>query len=154
MPYIAIKHLHLTFAVLSLLVFVIRGIWMTTNNPRLHQTLFRILPHILYTLVVICGIALATLSGQWDQGWVWTKIVLLLVVVGFGVPAFKRDSSIPKSRRISFWGLGLVVFIMIFAVVAYHHAQISPPPPGAIPADPATSPANTLSVPSNPAAHN
>jgi len=137
MPYAAIKHLHVTFAALSLLIFIVRGIFLAIDSPRLHSKLFRVLPHVIYTVLVLCGFALATLSGQWDQAWVWTKIVLLLVVIGFGVPAFKRNSSIPRSRRISFWGLGLVVFIMIFAVVAYHHAMMAPPPPGAIAADPA-----------------
>jgi len=138
MPYIAIKHLHVTFAALSLIIFIIRGVWLATDNQKLHSKFFRVLPHVAYTLLLLCGIVLATLSGQWDQGWVWTKIILLLVVVGFGVPAFKRDSTIPRSRRISLWGLGLLVFIMIFAVVAYHHAMIAPPPPGAVAADPST----------------
>jgi hypothetical protein len=143
MPYIAIKHLHVTFAALSLIIFIIRGVWLATDNQKLHSKFFRVLPHIVYTLLLLCGIALATLSGQWDQGWIWTKIVLLFVVVGFGVPAFKRHSTIPRSRRISLWGLGLLVFIMIFAVVAYHHAMIAPPPPGAIAADPANIGAST-----------
>lgn len=142
MPYLVIKHLHATFAALSLLIFIIRGIGLATGSARLHNTLFRILPHVVYTLLVLCGVALASLSGQWDQSWVWMKIVLLVVVVGFSVPAFKRQSSMPKSRRISLWGLGLVVFIMIFAVVAYHHAMVAPPPPGATIAEP-----SALSIP-------
>jgi uncharacterized membrane protein SirB2 len=156
MSYVAIKHLHVTFAALSLIIFIVRGLLLATDNKNLHSKLFRILPHIVYTLLVLCGVALVTLSGQWDQAWVWTKIVLLLVVVGFGVPAFKRDSTMPRSRRISLWGLGLVVFIMIFAVVAYHHAMIAPPPPGAIAAEPLHSapasenPAPTQPVPADP----
>jgi uncharacterized membrane protein SirB2 len=149
MPYVAIKHLHVTFAALSLLIFIVRGIWLATDNARLHSKLFKVLPHVAYTLLVVCGIALASLSNQWDQAWIWIKIALLLVVVGFGVPAFKRDSTMPRSRRISLWGLGLLVFIMIFAVVAYHHALLAPPPPGAIAADPGLS-QETHSMPALP----
>ncbi len=122
MPYIAIKHLHLSLAGLALLLYVLRGVWLIIDSPRLNARWVRIAPHIVYTGLLLAGGTLATLSGQWMAGWIWTKLALLLVFVGLGVVAFRGTSRFPRSRRISIWGMGLLVYIMIFAVAAHHHA--------------------------------
>ena len=44
MPYIALKHLHVTFVALSGLLFLVRGIWMLRASPRLQQRWVRIVP--------------------------------------------------------------------------------------------------------------
>jgi uncharacterized membrane protein SirB2 len=122
MPYLLIKHLHLTLAALSLLFYALRGYWLIRASPSAESRWVRIFPHILYTALIGAGAALATLSGQWGQTWIWLKLCLLVAFVVLGVLAFSRRSTLPRARRISLWGMGLVLFIMIFAVAAHHHA--------------------------------
>ena len=132
MPYLAIKHLHGTLAALSVLLYTLRGIWMLRGSALARITWVRILPHIVYTGLVLAGATLATLSGQWGATWIWLKLVLLGAVIALGVLAFSPRSKLPASRRMSVWGMGLVLFIMIFAVAAHHHALANAgQPPGA-----------------------
>jgi uncharacterized membrane protein SirB2 len=132
MPYLAIKHLHVTLAALSVLLYTLRGIWMLRGSALAQITWVRILPHIVYTALILAGAILATLSGQWGATWIWLKLALLGAVIALGVLAFSRRSTLPASRRMSVWGMGLVLFIMIFAVAAHHHALVTAgQPPGA-----------------------
>lgn len=131
MPYIALKHLHVAFAVLSLLTYVLRGIWTFRGSPLAASRWMRILPHVVYTAVILLGATLATITGQWGMSWVWLKLVLLVAFVAVGAIALSPRNSWPRARRISLWGMGLVLFLMIFAVAAHHHALMAagvPPP--------------------------
>ena len=65
MPYEAIKHLHMTFARLSIIGFVLRGVWMMRDSPMLGRRLVRILPHIIDTLLLVTAIALAVMIAQY-----------------------------------------------------------------------------------------
>ena len=142
MPYLALKHLHVLFAVLSLVTYTLRGVWTFRQSPLATSRAMRILPHVVYTAVIALGAALATLSGQWGQSWVWLKLALLVAFVAIGAFALSPRSTLPRARRISLWGMGLVLFLMVFAVAAHHHALMSagvppenmaPPAPGDAP---------------------
>lgn len=140
MPYLAIKHLHVGVAILSLLAYTLRGIWMIRQSPLAEARWVRIVPHIAYTALVLLGATLATLGGQWGFAWIWLKLALLVVFAAVGAFAFSPRSPLAPARRMSVWGMGLVLFLMIFAVAAHHHALMSagvppeamqPPPGGA-----------------------
>ena len=136
MPYIAIKHLHVSLAALSLLLYALRGYWLIRGSASAQSTWVRIAPHLVYTLLIAAGATLATLSGQWGQTWIWLKLVLLLAFIALGALAFGRRLDLPASRRISLWGMGLVLFIMIFAVAAHHHSLMTAGEPLPAPAAP------------------
>lgn len=127
MPYLAIKHTHILLAVVTLLVFIVRGVMLMRRSPSVNAKLFRVLPHVLYTLLILAGATLATLSGQWGQTWIWLKLALLVVFVGLGVVVFRTGGTLPLSRRASIWGMALLIYIMIFAVAAHHHARMAIP---------------------------
>ena len=141
MPYLAIKHLHVTLALLTLALYTLRGIWMLRGSPLAQATWVRILPHLLYTALVVAGATLATLSGQWGATWIWLKLALLIAFIGLGVLSFSRKSQLPAARRMSVWGMGLVLYIMIFAVAAHHHALVNAGQPPGDSAAPASLPA-------------
>ncbi len=136
MSYLALKHLHLALAGLAGLVYVVRGVLMIARSPVLESRLMRVLPHVVYTLLLVAGVSLATWSGQWNAAWIWIKLALLVAFVVLGALAFKRNSTLSHSRRITVWGMGLLVFIMIGAVAAHHHArmQVDQPLPAGVPA--------------------
>ena len=56
MPYLALKHLHITFVTLSVSLFLLRGFWMWTQSPKLQQRWVKIAPHIIDTLLFASGI--------------------------------------------------------------------------------------------------
>ncbi|HSC67430.1 MAG TPA: SirB2 family protein [Cellvibrio sp.] len=113
--YLALKHIHLTFVVLSLLAFFIRGLWLFTNSHMLAKKWVKILPHIISTVLLISGIVLAVhLSmSPGNQPWLIAKIVGLIVYIGLGVAAFKAPK--PGARKL-FWAGALLAFAYIVSV--------------------------------------
>lgn len=114
--YLIIKNLHISFAVLSLSGFTLRGIWMMKESPLLQAKLTRILPHINDTLLLVSAIALVVMSRQYPiiVGWVTIKIGLLLLYIVLGTMALKRGKT--KQSRSLFLLAALVTVAMIFVV--------------------------------------
>ncbi len=113
--YLALKHLHLTFVALSLILFVLRGIWLFMNSDMLGKKWVKILPHIISTLLLASGIALAVHLNMspGNQPWLLAKIIALVVYIGLGVAAFKAAN--PVTRK-TFWLIALLVFAYMVSV--------------------------------------
>ena len=108
--YFPIKHLHMTAVGLSLILFVIRAWWSVTGSALLQHRLVRILPHVVDTVLLICGVMLAAMIGP-EQPWILTKIVLLIAYIGVGTYAIKRGRT-PRARLIA-----AVCAVAIFAYI-------------------------------------
>ena len=80
MPYIALKHLHITFVALSGLLFLVRGIWMLSGSQRLQQRWVKIVPHVVDTLLLASAIGLAVWSRQYpgQSPWLTAKVAALV----------------------------------------------------------------------------
>lgn len=113
MNYFAIKHLHVTAAVLSILFFVIRAYWSVTGSALLQARAVKILPHIVDTVLLVCGIILAMMIGP-EQPWILAKIIALVLYVVVGTVAIKRGKT-PRSRAIAAV-VAVVIFIYIIGV--------------------------------------
>ncbi len=102
MSYLALKHIHITCAVLSGLGFCLRGWWMLTGSPWLKHRLTRTLPHIVDTVLLGSAIAMAVMSGQYPfaQAWLTAKLVGLLAYIGLGTMALKRGRTPAIRARI------------------------------------------------------
>lgn len=113
--YTALKHLHLTFVVIALLLFIIRGILLFLHSPALNQKLFKIAPHIINTIMLASGIVLAIHMGMkpGEQTWLMAKIIGLIVFIILGVGAFKVRQ--PLVQKI-LWLDAVAVFIYILSV--------------------------------------
>jgi uncharacterized membrane protein SirB2 len=113
--YLALKHIHLTFVVLSLLAFFVRGIWLFMNSSMLSKKWVKILPHIISTMLLVSGIVLAVHLGlsPGSQPWLIAKIIGLVVYIGLGVATFKVSN--PTTRKI-LWVCALIVFAYIVNV--------------------------------------
>jgi uncharacterized membrane protein SirB2 len=116
MPYIALKHLHVTFVALSGLLFLVRGIWMLRASPRLQQRWARIVPHIVDTLLLASAIGLAAVSHQYpgQMPWLTAKVVGLVAYIVLGTIALKRGRT-QGVRTAAFVG-ALACFAYIVAV--------------------------------------
>lgn len=116
MPYIALKHLHVTFVALSGLLFLVRGIWMLRASPRLQQRWARIVPHVVDTLLLASAIGLAVVSHQYpgQMPWLTAKVVALVAYIVLGTVALKRGRT-QGVRTAAFVG-ALACFAYIVAV--------------------------------------
>ena len=99
--YMALKHLHMTFAGLSIGLFVLRGIWMFADSPRLNAKLTRIVPHVVDTVLLASAVGLMFVIHQYPfaQGWLTAKLLGLVLYIVLGTIALKRGST--KTIRVS-----------------------------------------------------
>jgi uncharacterized membrane protein SirB2 len=112
--YMALKHLHMTFAGLSIGLFVLRGIWMFADSPRLNAKLTRIVPHVVDTVLLASAVGLMFVIHQYPfaQGWLTAKLLGLVLYIVLGTIALKRGST-KAIRGIAFFA-AVAVFVWIF----------------------------------------
>ena len=120
MDYSLLKHLHLTTVAVTLALFVLRGVWMMADSPRLQARWVRIVPHVNDTLLLASGIGLAVLIQQYPlvEGWLTAKLLALLLYIGLGTYALKRGKS--RGQRIAAWVSALLVVGYMVAVAVTH----------------------------------
>jgi uncharacterized membrane protein SirB2 len=120
MSYLILKNLHLATLAVTLTLFLVRGVWMMTDSPRLQARWVRIVPHANDTLLLASGIALAVLIQQYPlvHGWLTAKVFALIAYIVLGTLALKRGKT--KSRRIAAWIAALLVFGYMLAVARAH----------------------------------
>jgi len=120
MDYSLLKHLHLTTVAVTLVLFVLRGVWMMADSPRLQARWVRIVPHVNDALLLASGIGLAVLIQQYPlvNGWLTAKLLALLLYIGLGTYALKRGKS--RGQRIAAWVAALLVVGYMVAVAVTH----------------------------------
>ncbi len=113
--YLALKHLHLTFVALSLLLFVLRGLWLSINSELLTKKWAKILPHVISSLLLLSGIALAVELGiaPGNNPWLIAKLIALVAYIGIGVAAFKVAN---RNHSRALWVSALLVFAYMISV--------------------------------------
>ncbi len=116
MTYFALKHIHVTFALLSGMLFLLRGIWMLSGSQQLHKRWVKIVPHIVDTLLLASAIGLAVWSSQYpgQQSWLTAKVLALVGYIVLGTIALKRGRT-TQVRAAAFAG-ALACFAYIVAV--------------------------------------
>ncbi|KMN82273.1 putative membrane protein SirB2 [Chromobacterium alkanivorans] len=117
-PYLIVKHAHMGFAYLSILLFAVRGGLMLGGKQNiLALKPVRILPHVIDTLLLGCAIALVIMGG-WpvlQSPWLLAKIVGLVLYVALGTIALRRGKT-PQTRLIAFLcALAAVFYIVLVA---------------------------------------
>ena len=60
MPYVALKHTHQLFAILSLVLFIVRAMLALKSNPALQQKWLKIVPHVIDTVLIGLGFAMVS----------------------------------------------------------------------------------------------
>ncbi|MBB5020235.1 putative membrane protein SirB2 [Chitinivorax tropicus] len=97
MPYIALKHLHMTFAAISISLFLLRGYWMWQTSPRLQQRWVKVVPHINDTALLGTAIAMVIWSRQYPfvMDWLTAKLLALILYIVLGSIALKRGRTKP-----------------------------------------------------------
>lgn len=124
MNYLAIKHLHITFAVISGSFFLLRGLWMLADSPLLQRRWVKVVPHVVDTLLLASALVLVFWSGQYPfvQGWLTAKVLALVAYIVLGAVALKRGKT--KGVRTFALLAALAVFAYIVAVALTRNAGI------------------------------
>jgi uncharacterized membrane protein SirB2 len=122
--YLALKHLHITFAALSGSFFLLRGVWMLQDSPLLQRRWVRIVPHVVDTLLLASALGLVFWSGQYPfvQNWLTAKVLALVAYIVLGTIALKRG----KTKGIRTFALlaALATFAYIVAVALTRRADV------------------------------
>lgn len=117
-----IKSIHILTVLISINSFILRGIWMMKDSPRLQARWVRIVPHINDTVLLITGITLAFTIQQYPfvHGWLTAKIIALLTYIGLGMATIRHGRS--KPQRIITWVAALLVFLYMIGVARTRQA--------------------------------
>lgn len=117
--WLTIKMAHITFALVSISLFMVRAIWSVFESPVLQKTWVKILPHIVDTLLLASAVYLAVASRQYpvQQHWLTAKLFALIAYILLGTMAIKRGKT-PLQRGI-FALLAIAVFGYMLTVAFY-----------------------------------
>ncbi len=118
--YTLLKHLHLTTIAATFILFLLRGVWMMADSPRLQARWVRVIPHVNDTLLLSSGLGLAVILGQYPlvDGWLTAKFFALIAYIVLGTVALKRGKT--RGQRIAAWIAALLVFGYMVAVARAH----------------------------------
>lgn len=107
---------HIILGVIALLVYLVRGIMMIagSSDSRAMLTIASFTTLLLFGSGIYIGFALKL---SFAGGFVGTKIIGLLLFVGFGVIALKQGLSKPVA--ITLWLLGLAAFVYTYLIATH-----------------------------------
>lgn len=107
------KYLHLTFALLTISGFIIRGIWMLRGSLLSQHPFTRIAPHVIDALFLVTGIALVLQLrlAVLQNGWLLAKFAGLVAYIVLGAIALRHGKTL-RVRRLAFIG-ALFAFLYI-----------------------------------------
>lgn len=122
--YIAVKHIHVTCAALSISLFLLRGVLMLRHSAALQQRWLKITPHVVDTLLLASALTMVAWSAQYPfvQSWLTAKVLALLAYIVLGMIALKRGKT-ARIRLMAFIA-ALLVFAYIVAVAITRQALV------------------------------
>lgn len=118
MEYSALLSVHRLTVVISLALFVLRGVWRMMDSPMNAKMWVKIVPHINDTILLLAAIGMLVVAGlnPLDHGWIMAKIIGLIAYIVLGTFAIKRGKT-QMQRNIAFVGaLAVFGYIAMVAV--------------------------------------
>lgn len=114
--YLLVKVIHVSTAIISILGFFVRGVWMMRSSPMLNVRWVKIAPHINDTLLLISAIVLVIITSQYPGpvAWINVKIIGVIIYIILGTIALKYGKT--KRVRIIAWCLALLIYSYIVLV--------------------------------------
>ncbi|MBU6483567.1 MAG: SirB2 family protein [Betaproteobacteria bacterium] len=113
--YASIKGVHMTSVAASFALFGIRGAWLWLSPGMLRRRWVRIVPHVVDTVLLASGLALAALLGaSGSHAWLGAKVAGLVVYIVLGSIALRYGRT-PGVRSTAFVG-ALATFAWIVSV--------------------------------------
>ncbi|MEC7378528.1 MAG: SirB2 family protein [Pseudomonadota bacterium] len=116
--YLILKHLHMTTAYLTVVLFALRLLLDAVGRPGWRTTPLRWIPHANDTILLTAAIGLLFVT-PWVplvHGWLTAKIFLLIGYIIAGIFALKPSLGIPTRVTAAVVALGLVTGIFHLAI--------------------------------------
>jgi len=122
MDFFILKAVHVGCAAISIAGFVARGVGMLRDAPWRQRRWVKIAPHIIDTLLLISGIGLTLVTGQYPivHGWLTAKLLALVGYIVLGSIALNYGPT--KAIRVAAWLAALAVFGYIVGVAVTRQA--------------------------------
>ncbi len=116
--YLALRHLHIGAALLSITMFTLRGGLALTGQDWRRWKPLRWLPHVNDTVLLLAAISLAYWSGQYpiQQSWLTAKVLALLAYIGLGKLALR---SVLPCRQRACWFVAALLCVGYILGVAH-----------------------------------
>lgn len=114
---VALKHIHITLALLSISFFVIRYLGRRLEAGFISWRSARVLPHIIDTLLLVSGISLAWFYrlSPLMAPWLLIKLMLIVVYIILGIAAMR--STQPRTGDLyALASLGTIALVVLLAV--------------------------------------
>lgn len=112
MSYLALKHLHMSFAALSGALFVIRGILMLRRPEGVAppKTMLDRSSHIIDTVLLASALTMVVWSAQYPfvVPWLTAKVIAVVAYIIVGAVALKRGKT--KGMRAGAFVAALLIF--------------------------------------------
>lgn len=112
------KHLHMTLAVLSISFFTLRFAWTLMNSDLLQRKWAKIAPHIIDTLLLALGVAMAVklAINPMEQLWLGEKLIAIIAYIFTGYYTLKLARN-KAMQIIGYLGaMGWVMLVMRIAM--------------------------------------
>lgn len=121
MSFLLLKSIHVSCAMISYMLFVLRGIWKRNGSPIMQQLWIKVLPHIVDTLLIFSAVAMTFVIDQYPfvNSWLTAKVFGLLLYIVLGLIGLKYGRT--KTIRLYAWIAAQVVFFYIVLVAATHN---------------------------------
>lgn len=118
--YLLVKTLHVTCVVLSIGLFVLRGVLQLQSKPWRQWRLLRLAPHLVDTVLLSSALWLAWRSGQYpfEQSWLTAKVLGLLLYIVLGHYALGKNTA--QAQRLPFFVAALFSVAYIVGVALAH----------------------------------
>lgn len=115
-----LKQLHVALALLTAFSFCLRAGWMLAGSAILNSRWSRRLPHVVDSLLLATGVAMALSRSvsPLEHPWLAAKLLAIVVYVALGSIALKRGRS--QAVRLAALLLSLLALAYIFAVALHH----------------------------------
>ena len=113
--YVPLLILHMSLAVASPVLFSVRA-WRSIRGLDPAQGWLKVTPHVVDTFLLLAGLGLATMIGQYPfvNGWLTAKVIALVAYIGVGHAAVRRARA--RRAKVSAWLIGLAIVFYIYGV--------------------------------------
>ncbi len=115
--YMALKHSHMLFATLSILLLVVRFGLSFTSSTLLQSKFLKIVPHVIDTLLLLSAVWLMMTLSQYpfSSPWLTEKVIGVAAYIASGYMALKGRTT--ALRVIAFLGaIGWLALVVRLAI--------------------------------------
>lgn len=114
--YAEVKLAHMIFAAGSIGLFALRGAFSVLAARPLRQRIWKVLPHIVDSLLLAMGIWLAVLLrlNPFHVTWLGVKILCVIGYIMLGVLAFRLQR--PRWLRLGVFTAAILMFVFIVSI--------------------------------------